>query len=74
MTVDFRRTRRMYRAYLGALRDQSAVAFQPALASEVETRLEQLDFLLSRIHQLDLEHIEYIGRPNPELPSDGKHW
>lgn len=36
------------------------------------TRLEQLDFLLSRIQQLDLERIKYIGRPNPEIPSDGK--
>ena len=72
MTVDFRHTRKTYAAYLAALRDHSALACQPDLASEVEARLEQLDFLLSRIHQLDLERIEYISRPNLELPSGGK--
>lgn len=72
MAVDLQQTRKQYRAYLRALGHQGAVPFNAALADEVEARLEQLDFLLSRIHQLDLERIEYLGRPNPELPSHGK--
>lgn len=72
MTIDLQNTRAIFSRYMQAAANQSALRYNAELAGEVQTRLEQLDFILSRIRTLDRERIEYIGRPNPHEPSDGK--
>ena len=70
--LDFRNARKLYHSYLRALCDQRVVPFNADLAGEVETRLEQLDFVLMRILELDRERIAFIDRENPDDPSDGR--
>jgi hypothetical protein len=71
MAVDFGDTTKLYARYLRALRGQSALPCDFDLAGEVETRLRQLDFILARVDKLDRARIEYVSRPDPDVPSDG---
>ena len=66
--MDFSDTTRLYRQYSRAIGGLSASepSYNGQLVSEVEYRLEQLDFLLAKIRELDQARIDFINQPDPE--------